>query len=213
MVATGPRGVKLGAMTAVALGAKAHTGWAMLVAIAGPVTSPTIVTRERVVLVEGGFERAGVYHASLEVELPAARALVERIATEARQSARRALASLIEAQREVVACGVVAAKGRPPPPDLEAILRSHALVHAAEGELYRDALVRAAGSLDLTVVAAPIAELEAAVAGALPRTTSVAQVIAELGRAAGRPWAQDHKEAALAALAALVAARRGSRPR
>jgi hypothetical protein len=94
-------------------------------------------------------------------------------------------------RHEVVRCGVLLGSGRPLP-ELAAILASHALIHTAEGELFRDALVWAARECGLPVTGVREKGLNAA---ALKRLDA-------LGKALGPPWTQDQKYATLAALMA-----------
>jgi hypothetical protein len=85
-------------------------------------------------------------------------------------------------------------------PALDKILASHALIHTAEGEFYRNALVEAGEHCGLTVKGAK--ERELFEIGAAQLHLSIKQLercIAELGRPIGPPWTQDQKYAALAA--------------
>ena len=77
------------------------------------------------------------------------------------------------------------------PGDLDTILASHPMIHTAEGALFRAAFRAAAEKLELPVVQLPAREL--------PPVES----IADIGLAAGRPWAKDQRDACLAALVAL----------
>jgi hypothetical protein len=80
------------------------------------------------------------------------------------------------------------------PDSVPKILASHALMHAAEGQVYRDALVDAIHAAGIRVVCLPRAEAQAGLDRA-------AVPVAVLGRAAGTPWRKEHKLAAVAALA------------
>jgi hypothetical protein len=97
--------------------------------------------------------------------------------------------------RGVVAAGVVVGN-HPVPDSVPKILASHALMHAAEGQLYRDALVDAAQAAGLRVTCIPGTEASADLDRA-------ADAVAALGRVAGTPWRKEHKLAAVAALAAV----------
>jgi hypothetical protein len=77
------------------------------------------------------------------------------------------------------------------------ILAAHAFMHGAEGQLYRDALLDAAGAHGLPAYGVPRGQAEERLAGDL------ATAVAGIGVAAGRPWRKDQK---LATVAALVAA-------
>lgn len=77
------------------------------------------------------------------------------------------------------------------------ILAVHALMHGAEGQLYRDAVLDAAAAHGLPAYGVPRGLAEARLAGDL------AAAVARIGAAAGRPWRKEQK---LATVAALVAA-------
>ena len=72
----------------------------------------------------------------------------------------RAFAEAIsgKSQHDQPRCGIVLASGRALP-SLEATLRSHAMVHTAEGELYRAAIARAAKNLNWRCVRVPERDL------------------------------------------------------
>jgi hypothetical protein len=77
--------------------------------------------------------------------------------------------------------------------------------HAAEGQLYRQAIIDAACDLDLRVCAVPERDLLGAAASALGTTPAVLRGrAADIGRELGPPWALDQKTAALAAWLALA---------
>jgi len=86
----------------------------------------------------------------------------------------------------------VAVKAVAIPDSVEDVLRSHAWMHAAEGVLYREAVLAAARQCGWTAYAVDVSMLPAA-----------DQILATLGRAAGRPWRRAEKDAARAALTLL----------
>lgn len=91
---------------------------------------------------------------------------------------------------------------------LEKILLSHALIHTADGELFRPALLEAAR--DLSLEAFPVKEKELIDRAGRERKLNREQIhrhIAEAGQSAGRPWAQDEKLATPAAWTVLVKSR------
>jgi hypothetical protein len=113
------------------------------------------------------------------------------------------VAELRLAGHEPVAAGLLLAAGRPLP-SLREILASHALIHAAEGELFRDVLRQAslAGGLRLTEIKER--DLEEAAAASLERSTADLQrEVGAWGKVLGPPWRQDEKRAALVAWLAL----------
>lgn len=95
--------------------------------------------------------------------------------------------------------GVAVVTGDHPVPEdtpVARILAAHALMHGAEGQLYRDALLDAAAVHGLPAYRVPRGPAESRLAGDL------AAAVARIGAAAGRPWRKEQK---LATVAALVA--------
>src|SRR5262249_46359434 len=142
-------------MTGVALGFRVHTGWAAAVAIAGTEATPQVVLRERVeMLGTGDGETPFVYHAAKDLAPQPADASVKNAVCRAHARARAAVGSIIGGLRargyDVVGSAVVVSNSAVPE-TLEAILRSHALIHAAEGELFRRAIIEASEACDVPV--------------------------------------------------------------
>src|SRR5207253_9522563 len=89
-------------------------------------------------------------------------------------------------------------------PNLEQILASHALIHAADGELSRDARSAAAERSGLATV--EIGErrlLEIAEQALRTGPAALLRRLGGLGRPFGAPWSQDEEFATLAAWLAL----------
>ncbi len=194
-----------------ALGFRAHSGWAALVAVAGPPAEPTAVLRRRVELSRATPRQP--FHAAEGLAFGEAEDLVRRATDEAvalaESAVRDAVSELRAAGRVPVASGLLLAAGRPLP-GLRQILASHALIHAAEGELVRDGLRRASRGCGLALVEAGERELEERASRSLRR--SPAEIRARLagwGKALGSPWTQDEKRAALVAWLALSEASTG----
>ena len=94
-------------------------------------------------------------------------------------------------------------------PPFETILKAHPLLHAAEGELYRRVFAEASRSLGARPERIPADELAGSVTAALGLTPGkVTTRLAALGKASGKPWAAEQKQAALAAWLALASSRR-----
>jgi hypothetical protein len=191
-----------------ALGLRAHSGWAALVALAAPAESPYVILRRRIVTADGSIRGSKQpFHAAEPLPLPDAEALI-KMCTEStrrlsREAVRAAISELGEKSFEVVGCGVILGAGRSLPA-LEAILASHALLHTAEGEFYRQALVEAGQHCGLPVVG--VKERDAYEKGAAQLHLSSDELrtsITALGRGIGPPWTQDQKYAALVAWLAL----------
>jgi hypothetical protein len=191
-------------MTRAALGLRTHSGWAALVAVTVSRAQLEIVERRRVEL--GDPAVAGPkqpYHEAEGRPLAEARRIVGAYAREARSRAEDALRSVIGDLHlrgvEVSDCALLTASGRPLP-DLKRILASHALIHSADGELFREALLEAALSqrLRTTRIAEKTLLSEASDALGTP-PGQLQRAVAEAGKTLGPPWTQDQKLAALAA--------------
>jgi hypothetical protein len=210
-------------MRRAALGFLAHSGWAVMVAVAEPMDTPVmptasmVIERRRISLVGAGTVARGAapvqpYHAARELDLERAQQIIERCVEEATRLAESAVRAAIEGLRvkdwEAAACGILLASGRPLP-SLAKILSSHSLIHAAEGELFRNALKSAGESCGLGVIGARERDLyprAAAALGAGPE--QLRSDLDRLGRALGPPWRRDEKYAALVGWLALSAASR-----
>ena len=196
------------AIPRAAIGCRAHSGWAALVVIGGSAGSPEVILRRRIVNADPEIPGSKQpFHAAEPLEFPEAKEFLEECTASTRRLSRQAFESVIDELRRknygVFACGVVLGSGRPLPA-LDKILASHALIHTAEGEFYRTALVEAGEYCGLKVTG--VKERELFERGAAQLRLSIKQVercIAELGRPIGPPWTQDQKYAALVAWLAL----------
>jgi hypothetical protein len=95
--------------------------------------------------------------------------------------------------------GLLLSSGKPLP-ELEKILQSHALIHTADGELFRQALRRASTRCGLQVICTKERALLEQCMGAFSlKPTELLQRATKLGRPFGSPWSQDEKFATLAA--------------
>src|SRR5260370_6570015 len=193
-----------------AVGFRVHSGWAAVVAVCVDRGSPVVLARERVHLVETfTYEFRQPYHTAEKMLLGQAREVVERMQAEARRLAYRAIRDLqSEFQKQglkLTRCGLLLASGRPLP-GLDKILASHALIHAADGELFREALLHASarcGLQEFTIEERELLDRTGQVFHAKPN--ELMRRVTELGRSLGAPWSQDEKFATLAAWFALAA--------
>jgi hypothetical protein len=192
-----------------AIGFRSHSGWATLVAVAGPWADPGVVLRQRVTLSRRTPRQP--FHAAEGRPFAAAEDLIRRATGEADElaaaSVREAIDQLRVQGREPVASGLLLAAGRELP-GLREVLASHALIHSAEGELFREALRRASRRWKLPVIEVRERELEDEAARSLRRPAAELQRrLAAWGKALGPPWTQDEKRAALVAWLALAGGR------
>jgi hypothetical protein len=185
------------------IGFFAHTGWAVAVALAGPVDAPQVAARRRLELWKGTDAHA--YHRAAELDLPAARELISRAEELSRRMAAEALRTFFAGLEARAAAGVIVGGNARIPADLAAVLRSHPLIHAAEGDLFRNALAAACAAANVRVEVVPARQLHSRAARAvrLP-PAGLLRRITELGRTVGSPWASDQKHCAAAAWLALA---------
>jgi hypothetical protein len=144
----------------IALGLKAHSGWAALVVLGIRDGELHLVDRRRLELVEEADAQWAKqpYHAADGLPSGEARKVVQRGAAAARRLAVREMQAAAtrarEANHEIVACAVLVADAMPHW-SVEEILAVHIRMHQAEGVLFRDALARAADACGLRLVAFP----------------------------------------------------------
>jgi hypothetical protein len=195
-------------MKPAALGFRVHSGWTSLVAIALEENVPVVLARQRPHLVEAfTYTFRQPYHTAERMPLGDARPFIERVRVEAERLAVQAICSATsDADQQgykVKRCELLLASGRELP-ELERILASHAMIHTADGELFRHALRHAAAQCKLKMTAIRERELWPRASTALhTRTPVLAARITKLGRTVGSPWSQDEKLATLAACVAL----------
>jgi len=190
------------------VGFSPHSGWAAAVVLAGPAARPDLIDRRRFVLAEPD-DHVGKqpFHAAEEMPLSQATRLVDRCVADSGKRAaaelRRLTADLKTRGYGLVAGGLCGKEARPLGP-LGTILASHALIHAAEGEMFRQVLREAAEQQEIAFVDVPEREAEARCEKAIKLPVETLRShLAALGRAAGPPWTKDQKLAALIAWAGL----------
>ena len=101
-------------------------------------------------------------------------------------------------------CGLLLSSGRPLP-KLPQILASHSLIHSADGELFREALLHAADRCGLKALRVREREvLDSAGRAFRVKPADLARRVAKLGRPLGAPWSQDEKLATVVAWLAAI---------
>ncbi len=190
-----------------------HSGWGALVAASNEGGTLEIIDRQRVSLAAPGTRGGNQpYHfaktlVAKNFDLPEAETfLADRLAASQRLAVAAVgnLVDKLSAQYRAVGVGLLLASGRPLPP-LANILASHALIHAAEGEFFRNAFSKACESLDLPVTGFRERDLDESVQKTFGRVaTRICQEVASAGRDLGPPWTKDYKVSALAALIVLA---------
>ena len=197
-------------MTRAAIGLRAHSGWAALVAVTGVATDARALMRRRIELADSKVARPfQPYHAAAKMELIKAEKFIARVTRSARLHAQQGIEGVMDELGKqgfrVTECVVLVGSGRPLG-TLESTLAAHPLIHTAEGVLFRKALIGGAADCGLRVLEAPERALIVRACAALRLTAEELRAFsAELGQPLGRPWAQDEKYSALAACLALAA--------
>ncbi len=179
-----------------------------MVALAGPQASPRVVMRRRVELQEHGLP-VQVYHAARSLGAAEGERLIRQAtdgaARMAQQAIETAVRELAGSGNGVVGCAVVLGSGFLVSTTLAEALSSHAGRHAAEGELYRQALIRACEARGLPVTGLAQRLLYTRGAGELKvPVDDLRRRVAEMGHELGPPWGRDQKEAAVVAWTALA---------
>src|ERR1035441_7055975 len=125
-----------------ALGFRAHSGWAAMVAVGGTMDAPQVLERRRIVIADPEMPGSKQpYHAAAELPFSKAEELVQNAIESSRALALEAMSATVKALQsqghEVAGCGILLGSGNALP-GLERILASHALIHTAEGEMFRE---------------------------------------------------------------------------
>lgn len=192
-----------------ALGLRAHSGWAAAILVCGSASDISIVERRRIELCDAAVEGSKQpFHHAEPMAFPRAEAFIARCRKSTDALAAAALDDLMAiaaAQKlKLIGCGVLSASGRPLP-SLKDILASHALIHAAEGEFYREALAQACTRAELKAVCIREREALRQASDQLGKPeAALKERLASLGKHLGPPWTQDQKLAALAAWTLLA---------
>ena len=196
-------------MQIAAVGFRVHSGWAAAVVICGPPANPVVVERRRIELVKTfTYTFRQPYHTAKTMPLGHAVKFIRGVQSDAKRLALSSLRSLqrdlAEGEFKIVRAALLLASGRALP-QLEHILGSHALIHTADGELFRDGLSAACAACKLPLQGIREKELLATASKTLClQPALLTRRVAVLGKALGPPWSQDEKFAALAAWLTLA---------
>lgn len=166
-------------------------------AVTGKAGSVQVLDSRRVVIADTRAPGANQpYHFAEKLELGAAEKHLESCAAISERLALSAIGDVVKELKgyEITGAAVVLASERQLP-SLPDILRSHALIHTAEGEFFRRVVRQACEKLGIVVTG--IRERE------LGEGSALQLEIAGLGKTVGPPWTQDQKMAALAAMMVL----------
>jgi hypothetical protein len=195
-------------LKSAAIGVSVHSGWGAVVAIAGGRGTEEVLLRRRVVVIDSKIAgSAQPYHYVAKKEISAAEKHLARCAS---VSGNLAFESLTQLSAELGNIGftpnaaVILLSSARPLRDLEATLASHALIHTAEGEFFRQAFRGAFEQLKIPVTGIRARDLNDSAVQAFGKAAPAIQKrIDGMGRTLGAPWTKDEKTAALAAAIVL----------
>ena len=192
-------------MKNAAFGVRVHSGWAVLVCVSGDPAAPEMVDRRWIVIIEPTMQGAKQpYHFAENLRFEAAERHLQNCAAASQHLAVQALREILDGvtarKYRVLGCAMLLASGRALP-SLQKILASHALIHTAEGEFFRNIVSKACESCHIPVMGIRERELDKQADAIFGKgATPVRHHISNLGKTVGSPWTQDEKTAALAAL-------------
>jgi len=191
-------------MNRAAIGFRVHSGWAAMVAVSLEDGVPIVLHRRKLLLIKTfSYTFRQPYHTAEKMPPGDAAEFVRGVETESRELALSGLRALEKeldsADYKVRGCALLLASGRKLP-EFEKILASHALIHTADGELFREAIRHCCARAKLPLTAIKERELLAAASKRLnKRPEFLNRQVAALGKSLGPPWTQDEKLATLAA--------------
>lgn len=191
-----------------AAGLRVHSGWAAVVVLGFENGSERVLDRRRMKIIDPRATGAAQpYHFAEQLDMAAAIKHLQACSETSAGLALKGLQDLASTIRErgfdMRLAAVLLSSARPLPP-LPKILASHALIHTAEGEFFRQAFRDAFQKLDIAVTGVRESELDDQAKAVLGRTADqVKKRIDGLGKILGPPWTHDQKSAALAAAIAL----------
>ena len=192
-----------------AIGFCAHSGWAAMVVLGGTVAVPQLLGRSRIQLIDASdTESKQPYHAVEFLCIEEATGRLDgymAIATRLAQQSLRAQSEQLHGRGVALrAAGIVDSSGRKRIA-LPSILASHALIHAADGDHFRNALFVAAEQCRLQVCRIPAKGLEDHAVKCLRAPIDrILETVKNLGAGKGPPWGADQKKAALLAWSLLT---------
>jgi hypothetical protein len=193
---------------ATAIGFRLHTGWAVLVAVAGEPGGLELLLRRRIELLPPGDSVPRfVYHEASKLPASQAAELIRRAEAASREAARIAVRDALNHLRSldlVVTAAGTPSGSRPVPRDLSTVLRSHPMIHTAEGALFQQAVVSACKGCGLEVTSVREREVwfNAATKWGL-KEAGLRKQVDSLRKSVGAPWGTDQKIATAFALLAL----------
>ena len=203
-------------MKNAAVGFRVHSGWTALVVVSMEKGSPVVLSRQRLQLVKTfSYKFRQPYHTAERMRGKEGANFVSQVRKEAEALAYHSIQAikidLAKQEFELDRGALLLASGRVLP-EFEKILLSHALIHTADGELFRAALRKACERCKINLISIKDRELLENCAKTFSRNApDFLRTAAQLGKPYGAPWSQDEKFATLAAWLALLDTQVGSK--
>jgi hypothetical protein len=180
-----------------------------MVVLGGTAAAPELLARVRLQLIDARDpESKQPYHAVEFLCVEEATGRLDgymAVATRLAQDSIRAESEQLKGRGIAVkSVGIIESSSRKQV-SLASILASHALIHAADGDHFRNALFAAAEQCRLPVCRIPARDLEAHAAKCLRLPAArILETVKNLGLGKGPPWGADQKKAALLAWTLLA---------
>jgi hypothetical protein len=192
-----------------ALGVRMHSGWGILVTIAGVPETLEVIDRRRIVITDPKIPMANQpYHFAADLEFSQAEKHIANCAVTSERLALSAVEGLLQELKErhfrIIGTSILMGSGRTLP-ELEKILSAHPLIHTAEGEFFRNAVRKSCEELRIPVTAIIERELDEQAKSTFGNGAAhIKKRVETMGASIGPPWTKDHKSAALAAAMMLT---------
>jgi hypothetical protein len=191
-------------MNPIALGFRVKSGYAIAVALRGPVASPRVVARQVVELSDPDLaETRQPYHHGFYTHEVDERQIAKRLKIVER-CARRSIAALLKDERldGVTPRGAGLVVGSVIDP--ATVGNPHIRAHASEGRLFRSVLESALRAHGIECHVIVEKQLAAKASAGLKRgNAEIRSVVADFGKSLGGPWRAEEKAASAAAWLAL----------
>jgi hypothetical protein len=192
------------AIETATIGLSPHSGWAAMVVLGGTAAAPELLARAHVQLIDDRDpESKQPYHAVEFLCVEEATGRLDGYMAVATRLARDFIRAQFEQLKErgiiIRSVGIIDSSGRKQI-SLPSILASHALIHAADGDHFRNSLFAAAEQCRLQVCRIPARDLEQHAGKCLRLPVNrMLSTVKNLGLGKGAPWGADQKKAALLA--------------
>lgn len=192
-----------------AVGFSCHSGWAAMVVIGGSLSEPAVLARCRIALMDEHDPLSKQpYHTVEFMCIEEATGRLDDYLSVATRLAHASIHAQSQALKErgieLRSVGILEASGRKPV-SLSSILASHASIHGADGDHFRNALAGAAEQLRLRVCRVRARDINTHATMRLRQPADrLLEAVNGLGRGVGPPWGADQKKAALLAWSLLA---------